>query len=329
MKKKYFTFAALALALTACNKTDEIVPVDNLKDTPITVSAAVEGMLTRAGYETNKEDDTKSVLPEKFYLTVVQTEEATQYNYYNLEMTKTAGENKYTTTDNMLWKDATRNPFVSAYTVEGTDFTVQTDQSTAENVIASDLLGAIKESGETSADVTISGNNIEVDFRHLLCKLDVTYTWGSELTVETITSKSIKSVKYVGFGSKVTLYRETATVKPSDATADINACLGTVTVNVDETTSVTKDMSEAIFAPYVGEAAKIVITIETTTGEDDEAVTAERVFAINVKAPADGFVSGNRYTMNVTIGGTVAETGEIKMVKGWGDSITGDDMQTK
>ena len=138
----------------------------------------------------------------------------------------------------------------------------------------------------------------------MLCKFDVTFSWGSELEVETITDKSIKSVKYVGFGSEVSLDRAAASVESSDATADIVALVTDMT-------------SEAIFAPYVGETPKIVITIETTTSEDGAVVTAERVFSINVNAPTGGFVSGNRYTMNVTIGGTAAETGEIGIAEGW------------
>ena len=217
-------------------------------------------------------------------------------------MTKDAGANTYSAPESttLLWKDGNHeSAIVNAYTAEGTDFTVQTDQSTAANVLASDLLGAVKATENT--DITISGNNIEVDFRHLLCKLDVTYTWGSELEVETITDKSIKSVKYVEFGSEVTIDRATATVQPT-ATADIAALMTDMT-------------SEAIFAPYVGEAAKIVITIETTTDNSGEAVTTERVFAINVPVPTGGFVSGNRYTMGIKIGGTVAEISRISVTK--------------
>ena len=299
MKKKILTLAALATMFAACSNND--FPVDNLKNTPITVSAAVEGMLTRAGYDTEN-------LPETFYLTVDQ--EGTNYDYPNVLMTKDADANTYSAPEDvtLLWNGNHASAAVTAYTTEGTTFTVQTDQSTAANVFTSDLLGAVKTDDEETSDITISGNNIEVDFRHLLCKLDVTYSWGTELEVETITDKSIKSVQYVGFGSKVTIDRKTATVEPSDATADIKAYVSGAT-------------SEAIFAPQVGTAPKIVITALIDN--------VERVFSLNVTAPTGGFVSGNSYTMHVTIGGTVAETGEIKMANGWGNPITGDGMQTE
>ena len=281
MKKTFLSFALLATMLASCSNEEAI---DNLKDAPITVSADVADLKTRAGYD---EDN----LPAKFYLTVTQTEEASQYNYTNVEMTKGNGNN-YTPSDNILWKDATRSPFVSAYTTADATFTVQTDQSTAENVIASDLLGAVS---TTDGDVTISGNNISVRFRHLLCKLDVTYSWGTEFGDVT---KSIKSVEYQGVGTDVTLDRAACTI--SGGTTDyIKAYISGST-------------SEAIFAPQTGNP-KIVITALIDN--------VERIFTLNVTAPTGGFVSGNRYTMNVAIGGTTIQTGEIKISKGW---VTGD-----
>ena len=292
MKTKYLAFAAAALMLASCSNDEDFVPQDNLKDAPITVTAGVEGMLTRAGHDADN-------LPATFYLTVTQTEEVSQYNYTNVEMTKGNGNN-YTPSDNILWKDATRNPFVSAYTIEGTAFTVQTDQSTAENVIASDLLGAIKESGETSDDITITGDNIGISFRHLLCKLDVAFSWGNELA--TATTKTVKSVEYQGFGTDVTLDRDACTITQGETITNIQAYVATANEGVTY-------LSEAIFAPQVGTAPKIVITALIDN--------VERVFSLNVTAPTGGFVSGNRYTMNVTIGGTTAEIGEIEIANGW------------
>lgn len=296
MKTKYLAFAAAALMLASCSNDEDFVPQDNLKDAPITVTAGVEGMLTRAGHDADN-------LPATFYLTVTQTEEVSQYNYTNVEMTKGNGNN-YTPSDNILWKDATRSPFVSAYTIEGTAFTVQTDQSTAENVIASDLLGAIKESGETSDDITITGDNIGISFRHLLCKLDVAFSWGNELA--TATTKTVKSVEYQGFGTDVTLDRNACTITQGETTTYIQAYVATADEGVTY-------LSEAIFAPQVGTAPKIVITALIDN--------VERIFTLNVTAPTGGFVSGNRYTMNVAIGGTAIQTGEIKISKGW---VTGD-----
>ena len=290
MKTKYLAFAAAAFMLASCSNDEDFVPQDNLKDAPITVTADVADLKTRAGYDADN-------LPAKFYLTVTQTEEASQYNYTNVEMTKGNGNN-YTPSDNILWKDATRTPFVSAYTTADATFTVQTDQSTAESVIASDLLGAVS---TTEDDVTINDDNISVRFRHLLCKLDVTYSWETEF--DNVTTKSIKNVVYNGFGTDAVLDRTTATITSGTYTDAITAFIGKTTVN-----EVEKDMSEAIFAPQTGNP-KIVITALIDG--------VERAFSLNVTAPTGGFVSGNRYSMNVAIGGTVTQTGEMKISKGW------------
>lgn len=296
MKNKFLILAATASILAACSNND-VPQADNLKDTPITVTAGVAELSTRAGYEGT------SVLPATFYLTVTQdTEDATsKYNYTNLLMTKGA-DNTYTApaSANLLWKDSSRDVAVNAYTTDGTTFTVQTDQSTTDGVLASDLLGAVR--AAENSDISISGDNISINFRHLLCKLDVTYTWGTEF--DNVTTKTIKSVMYQGFGTDVTIDREACAVTNGTTTADIKAYVSGTT-------------SEAIFAPQMGETPKIVITT-TIDGVD-------RMFSIGVTAPAGGFLSGKRYTMNVTIGGTSVTDGSVTatLANGWGESITG------
>lgn len=241
MKTKYLAFAAAAFMLASCSNDEDFVPQDDLKDTPITVSAAVKGMLTRAGHDTEN-------LPATFYLTMIQdTEDATSlYNYTNVEMTKDADATTYSASDGtmLLWKDGNHEAVAfNAYTTDGTTFAIQTDQSTAANVLASDLLGAIKTDDDKTSDIDILGHGIYVDFRHLLCKLDVTYSWGTEFAS---TTNSITEVKYVGFGSDVTLDRSTATITNGTGTTEISAL-------------VTEQTSEAIFAPQSA-TPKIVIT---------------------------------------------------------------------
>ena len=292
---RFLTFAVVATMFAACS--NENIPVDETKDAPITVTAGVEGMLTRAGYE-----DT-SVLPATFYLSITQDIEnaSSKYNYTNVLMTKGA-DNAYTApaSISLLWMGSNRDVAVNAYTTDATTFTVQTDQSTTDGVLASDLLGAI--TAAENSDITIADNNISINFRHLLCKLDVTFSWGTELA--TAADKAISSVKYQGFGTDVTLDREACTVTNGTASADIKAYVTTADEGVTY-------LSEAIFAPQMAETPKIVVT--ATIGGVD------RVFSIGVTAPANGFASGNRYTMNVTIGGTSVENGSVTatLANGW------------
>lgn len=296
MKNKFLILAATASILAACSNND-VPQADNLKDTPITVTAGVAELSTRAGYEGT------SVLPETFYLSITQdTEDATsKYNYTNLLMTKGA-DNTYTApaSANLLWKDSNRDVEVNAYTTNATTFTVQTDQSTTDGVLASDLLGAVR--AAENSDISISGNNISINFRHLLCKLDVTFSWGTELA--TAADKAITSVMYQGFGTDVTLDREACAVTNGTTTADITAYVTTADEGVTY-------LSEAIFAPQMAETPKIVVTT-TIDGVD-------RVFSIGVTAPDGDFTFGNRYTMNVIIGGTSVENGSVTatLANGW------------
>lgn len=309
--KKFMIYAACATMLASCSNDEDFAPQDGFKDTPITVSVGVNESSSRAGYEGISE------LPKEFYLTITQdaVNTASQYNYTNVLMTKGAN-NDYNSATKMLWKDNTRNVTVNAYTTEAETFSVQTDQSTADGVINSDLLGAVS---TTDGDVAIDNSQITINFRHLLCKLDVTFKWGKELAI--VADKAIAGVEYQDFGTNVALNREACTIDKGETTGNIKGYVTTADEGVTY-------LSEAIFAPQMGETPKIVITTEIAT-EGSDAVE-RRIFSINVKAPEGGFIAGRRYTMNVSIGGTPVgnESVTATISDGWGEIIPGDDMST-
>lgn len=273
MKKELMTLSALAVVVAGCTSDDKsIVPQENLKNTPITVCADVAELATRVGYEA------ETLLPKTFYLTIDQNGDA-KYDYANVAMTKGANNNTYTTADAsaLLWASSDRDVVVNAYTIDDEAFSVQTDQSATDGrgVVDSDLLGAVC---SDDGGISINGDNITIDLRHLLCKLDITFTWGAEL--DDVTNKSITNVKYCGFGTDVTFDRLTSVVTASTSIADIAAYINGTT-------------SEAIFAPYVGVTPKILVAANI----DGE----ERTFSFNVTAPAGGFLSGYCYTADLTI----------------------------
>ena len=150
--------------------------------------------------------------------------------------------------------------------------------------------------------MTINENNINIKFRHLLCKLDATYSWGTEL--DDATSKSIKSVQYEGFGMDATLNRETSAITAGSTIGSIFGYVNDI-------------KSEAIFAPQTSNP-KIVV-VATIDGID-------RAFSVNVVAPSGGFVAGNRYTMEVAIGNDAVSSIDASIVNGWGNSIQGEDI---
>lgn len=306
MKTKYLAFAAAAFILASCSNDEDFAPQDNLKYKPITVTAGVAELTTRAGYEGT------STLPENFYLDIDQGN--TTYNYTKVEMTKKGNGTTYTPKDgsNLLWasNDHKVNG-IYAYTTNVESFSVQTDQSAADGsgVLASDLLGA-----KYNKSIEVNGDNITIRFFHLLCKLDVTLKWGTEWNNKAISDKAIKSVKYINFGKDVTLNRTDCTITPGTNTAEITAYTTTTTDSNGETY-----LSEAIFAPCQGLNTKIVIVADIMKGTGGLVATEEHAFSIDVTEPSGGFVSGKCYTMNVTIGGTAVDGGSVTatVANGW------------
>lgn len=167
----------------------------DLSTTPdhITVTSEVSPH-TKAGYEGT------SVLPGTFYMTIKQGN-ATARNY---TMTRSGSSNTYsfptnnspswTTTDiNQVSVKAITTPSISydnktyGYTMSRGVMSVCPDQTTAQRIEASDLLGA-----KTGAGITISGNNINVAFNHLMTKMQVTYSSSVEISRIELANVAVK-----------------------------------------------------------------------------------------------------------------------------------------
>ena len=138
-------------------------------------------------------------MPEKFIMDITQSGDA-KFNYSLVEMTKDAGSNTYSAPEGLelLWADGTHTASVKAMTipmgltaVDADDVmlvSVSLDQNDASNVAASDLLGATSES---NGGITIEGTNINIEFQHLLSKLDVKYSFASEYDENTVVVNSV------------------------------------------------------------------------------------------------------------------------------------------
>lgn len=143
----------------------------------ITVTSQVDAE-TKAGYEGT------SVLPGTFTMTIRQGDDISP----DYPMTKSGSSNIYSFPQGEMpkWKTsdvsqvsvkAITTPSIS-YDNETYGYTWNTglmrvcrDQTTAQRIEASDLLGA-----KTGNGITISGNKIHVAFNHLMSKLQVSYT---------------------------------------------------------------------------------------------------------------------------------------------------------
>lgn len=305
MKNRKVLFASLAIfLLSACDDINNTVPA--LTEQTITVTASI-AQHTKAGYESGV------LLPEKFVVDVNQGAEE-KYNYSLVEMTKDAGTNTYSAPagTELLWAGNNTAPAVKAMTIPFGLTAVDPDnvmavsvslqQNDAANVAASDMLGA---TSATEGCITVSGTNINIEFQHLLSKLDVTYNFASEFNENTVAVNSITLQNICTTGGYS--YAEMDYVSTNLGYGDIvmykNASASTV---------------EAIFYPYKPTENPTLLINATIDG-------VEYDFTCPVVAKdANGFVGGKRYTMTVTIVGSSVSGTDASIAKGW-DTNTEDE----
>ena len=277
--KKIFTLAALAAIVASCSQNDDIIPKDDLKDTPITVTAGVAELTTRAGYEGT------SVLPTTFYLGINQT--GTSYDYSNILMTKATDANTYTPESPLLWAGGTDNVSVTAatFSLEGAQtLEAKTDQSTAEGVKNSDhLLMA-------ATEVAPSANGISVDFSHIMSKVILTITLGNEFNE---TENPISNVTFKGTLASRN-YDRTAETPWSDISGvtatDITPLCNSYTAPATDTPNATAEY-EVILVPQAVAADGFTVTFNV----------GDRVFKWT-SASAVTLEGGNKYSLALTAG---------------------------
>lgn len=301
MKNWHFTLAAFATLMASCSNDETFAPQDNdTNHTPITISVAVGDPTSRAGYDASN-------LPGSFYLSLVQKPgfQNSPYNYSDVLMTKSTSDNTYSAPEgsSFYWYSAEQwaSIIIKAYTSNEASFSIETDQSTADAVKSSDLLGAygktrgygldeqIMTDDSWGIDISNNGRNIDITLHHLLCKLQVTsITFGTEYSGAEVTG-----VIYNGFGSECSFDTDNVTVTGT-AAGSINALLGT---NADGNAT-----AEAIFTPIVDNPT--IYIYASVNGEI-------RTFTTAVTPPADGFKSGYLYTMSIKAGEDKVETTDI------------------
>lgn len=276
--KKIFTLAALAAIVASCSQNDDIIPKDDLKDTPITVTAGVAELTTRAGYEGT------SVLPTTFYLGIDQT--GTSYDYSNVLMTKATDANTYTPESPVLWANSTDKVSVTAatFSLEGTQsLGVQADQSTADEVKNSDhLLMA-------ATEITPSANGISVDFSHIMSKVILTITLGDEFNE---TDNPISNVTFKGTvaSNNYTVGTGWATIAEDAAATDITPLCNAYTAPATDTPNATAEY-EVILVPQTVAADGFTVTFNV----------GDRVFKWT-SASAVTLEGGNKYSLALTAG---------------------------
>ena len=175
--RKYIAMAAVAMMFAACSNDDmpEVPTLDEMADTPITLTAGVADLTTRAGHPTG-ELKTGSL---GFYMTTEGTV-AEKYTAENREFSYNA-TNGWTVTGNtpLLWMNTTAavsytayHPYSSEVTNKILSVAVPTDQ----NVSVVDLLytNGTTDGGKSSEGIALALN-------HMMAKLTIELRAGTEL----------------------------------------------------------------------------------------------------------------------------------------------------
>ena len=171
--------AVTAIFAGCANDEDALLPNDSLKDTPINVDVLVSGINTRAGYDNTSQ-------PTKFYLTIDQHGE--NYDYTNVVMKYDGSKwvayesaNENAAKKQLLWEGSEVNVIVTAATFPlpeastSCSLNVQTDQSTADGIKASDHLYYSSNAITPSENGTIS-----IPLNHIMSKISVKLTLSSD-----------------------------------------------------------------------------------------------------------------------------------------------------
>ena len=275
--------AVTAIFAGCANDEDALLPNDSLKDTPINVDVLVSGINTRAGYDNTS-------LPTKFYLSIDQKD--TKYDYTNVVMKYDGSKWVAYESDaenaekkQLLWEGSKDNVIVTAATFllpeasTSCSLNVQTDQSTAEAVKASDHLCYY------SNAVTPSTDGISLGLNHIMSKITVKLTLGTEY--ESSATNPITSV--TAFGASTS-----ATYSPGAGTpwsAESNVSKITLFPSVAYDTNNRTATYEAILVPQT--IAANAFGIEIRIGEKTYEWKSANAFTLT---------GGTNHTLEMTVG---------------------------
>lgn len=292
--------AALATLWAACSNDSDVFNTPDYADTPIGLNVNVSPMATRAGYEQGALTEGSFGL----YLTTQDTEGDERYNCTNREVRYESGWTIQG--EQLLWKsnDATVTYYAYLpYTGIVRDatsyaFTVKTDQSTEDNVKASDLLC-------TGQQPATPGTALDITFKHALSKLNVTLKKGSELED----------------GQNLTFTSVT-----------LSNCATATTVNLtDGTTGNTTNSGQTItlYAATENEQYECILVPQTFAQSLKVEITDNNGKVYTFTSNKDlTFASGEQYTLNLTVGRDKVTTGTIS-AKSWGEEQQGGDLVTE
>lgn len=289
MRQTIMLMAACAALLAGCtNEVGESLGID----TPIQVTASVEGIMTTRAENTEYNLDNFGL-----YIKDKDGSYDTKYAGKNIEVSKPEGESVWTLANEVLYQGSGQTYFAYAPHADAEDidenmilsFSVQADQSTGTNMQASDLLYA--------APAEVTDATIPVTFSHKLSKLTVTLTAEGFGTDE---------VSFTGVTLRGTL--PITTLNLTDGTVD--TATGTAT-DITMCPTGTNNTYECILVP---QTVKYSVVIDAKVNNSPKSY-------VYTPANAYEFKSNNSYTLTLTVRKADEPTAiESINVKGWGEN---------
>ncbi len=277
MKKILYT-ALGALMLTACQKEATDLPMGNYpEDGVVRIIAQVNDPITRATTsEFTGTDLSLSIEPQSGNST---------YNYNNIKWTSADNGATWSPASQMLWEGANQMVNISAYAphvagvtdITAIPFTIGTNQTSG--VVSSDLLGFFVQGYQPY--VNNHKFSILLTFNHILSKLTLAFTLGSQFDGENLT---ITSVKLLGTNTAVVYNAKDKTVKDAASVAIAPISM----MRIDNTNSYT-----AILAPQMVIAGSPMIEVTLSNGS---------TYRYTAATGGHTFATGTAYTMNLKIG---------------------------
>lgn len=250
--RKITLFLSAALALAACNKEELPTPAPNADDivriAATTIAARDADAATRA---TINETDGTGSFQSGDEIGIWATPNYPQT--YNISRTATFDGTAWTYNTPLLWSDLPEDQsgnglyfIIGHYPVQTATpdqygyitFSVQTNQNTAEVYRASDLLvsGTIELGGFVPVRGIKKGETVPLNFVHVMSRIKVTLTAGSNVTQEEVNAATVK-IKNAQVNYKISLinggngdpdsptYADITPLKSTTATATFYALL--------------------------------------------------------------------------------------------------------
>ena len=281
--------AVTAIFAGCANDEDALLPNDSLKDTPINIDVLVSGINTRAGYDNTSQ-------PTMFYLSIDQNGE--NYDYTNVVMKYEEGKwvaygsaDENAAKKQLLWEGSKGNVIVTAATFPLSEaptsyaLSVQTDQSTAEGIKASDHLYYYSNAVTPSENGTIS-----IPLNHIMSKITVKLTLGTEY--ESSETNPITSVSAFGASTGSTYSPGVETPWSAGSNVSKISLFPSVEYNTADRTAT----YEAILVPQT--IAANTFGIEIRIGEKTYEWTSADAFTLK---------GGTNHTLEMTVGNASSE----------------------